>query len=106
MSACELTCGLMLALARHVVPAGAALKEGRWERAQYTGTELYGKSLAVFGLGRVGREVAARMLAFGMKVRYATGVFLEYRFHILINKFDLDLTHRDPLSAIDRYLFL
>lgn len=75
LSACELTCGLMLALARHVVPAGAALKDGRWERAQYTGTELYGKNLAVFGLGRVGREVATRMLAFGMKVRYATGVF-------------------------------
>ncbi|XP_023941614.1 D-3-phosphoglycerate dehydrogenase [Bicyclus anynana] len=68
LSACELTCGLTLALARHVVPASAALKEGRWERAQYTGTEVFGKTMGVIGLGRVGREVAFRMNAFGMKV--------------------------------------
>ncbi|XP_041987809.1 D-3-phosphoglycerate dehydrogenase [Aricia agestis] len=68
MSACELTCGLAVALARHVVAAGSALRAGRWERAQHTGTELYGKTLAVLGLGRVGREVAKRMHAFGMKV--------------------------------------
>ncbi|CAH2211291.1 jg21643, partial [Pararge aegeria aegeria] len=67
LSACELTCGLTLALARHIVPAAAALKDGRWERAQYTGTEVFGKTLAVLGLGRVGREVAVRMNAFGMK---------------------------------------
>ncbi|CAG4942310.1 unnamed protein product [Colias eurytheme] len=68
MSACELTCGLILNLARHVVPAASALKAGRWERALYTGTEVNGKVLAVLGLGRVGREVAIRMRAFGMKV--------------------------------------
>lgn len=69
MSACELTCGLLLAVARHVVPAASALRAGRWERTQHTGTELYGKTLAVLGLGRVGREVAVRMNTFGMKVR-------------------------------------
>ncbi|OWR41229.1 D-3-phosphoglycerate dehydrogenase [Danaus plexippus] len=68
MSACELTCGLILALARHVVPAAAALRAGKWERTQHTGTELNGKTLAILGLGRVGREVAIRMNAFGMKV--------------------------------------
>ncbi|CAH2103364.1 unnamed protein product [Euphydryas editha] len=68
MSACELTCGLMLALARHVVPAATALRAGQWERTQHTGTELYGKTLAILGLGRVGREVAVRMSAFGMKI--------------------------------------
>lgn len=68
MSACELTCGLTLSLARHIVPAATALKAGRWERTQHTGTELYGKTLAILGLGRVGREVAIRMHAFGMKV--------------------------------------
>lgn len=51
-----------------MVPAAAALRAGRWERAQHTGTELYGKTLAVLGLGRVGREVAVRMNAFGMTV--------------------------------------
>ncbi|KAM3968657.1 D-3-phosphoglycerate dehydrogenase [Aphomia sociella] len=68
MSACELTCGLTMALARHIVPAAAAFKDGRWERAKYTGTELNGRTLAIIGLGRVGREVAVRMHAFGMKI--------------------------------------
>lgn len=68
LSACELTCGLTLALSRHIVPAATALKAGRWERTQHTGTELNGKTLAILGLGRVGREVAVRMNAFGMKV--------------------------------------
>lgn len=68
LSACELTCGLMLSLARNVVPAAAAMRAGRWERTQHTGTELFGKTLGVIGLGRVGREVAIRMKAFGMTV--------------------------------------
>ncbi|CAH4038902.1 D-3-phosphoglycerate dehydrogenase [Pieris brassicae] len=68
MSACELTCGLILALARHVVPAATSLKAGRWDRALYTGTEVNNRTLAVLGLGRVGREVAVRMRSFGMKV--------------------------------------
>ncbi|CAH0578254.1 unnamed protein product [Chrysodeixis includens] len=68
LSACELTCSLILNLSRHVVPAAAALRAGRWDRALYTGTELNGKTLAILGLGRVGREVAIRMHAFGMKI--------------------------------------
>ena len=44
------------------------MKEGRWDRKLYTGSELYGKTLAVLGLGRIGKEVASRMNAFGMKV--------------------------------------
>lgn len=68
LSACELTCSLILNLSRHVVPAASALRAGRWDRALYTGTELNGKTLAILGLGRVGREVAVRMHAFGMKV--------------------------------------
>lgn len=44
------------------------MKAGRWDRKLYTGTELSGKTLAVLGLGRIGREVAFRMQAFGMKV--------------------------------------
>lgn len=68
LSACELTCGLVLSLARHVVPAAAALRAGRWDRALYTGSEVHGKTLAILGLGRVGREVATRMHAFGMTI--------------------------------------
>ena len=44
------------------------MKEGRWDRKLYSGSELYGKTLAVLGLGRIGREVASRMKAWGMRV--------------------------------------
>ncbi|XP_059059838.1 D-3-phosphoglycerate dehydrogenase [Achroia grisella] len=68
LSASEFTCGLMLALARHIAPAATDFKNGQWMRAKYTGTELHGKTLGVIGLGRVGRQVATRMNAFGMMV--------------------------------------
>ncbi|KAJ8929307.1 hypothetical protein NQ314_018015 [Rhamnusium bicolor] len=67
ISACELTCSLITSLARNVIPAAASLKAGRWDRKLYTGHELYGKTLAILGLGRIGREVAIRMQAWGMK---------------------------------------
>uniref|UniRef100_A0A1B6KWA9 D-3-phosphoglycerate dehydrogenase n=1 Tax=Graphocephala atropunctata TaxID=36148 RepID=A0A1B6KWA9_9HEMI len=67
ISACELTCALITALARHVAQGCQSLKEGRWDRKLYSGSELSGKTLAVLGLGRIGREVASRMQAFGMK---------------------------------------
>lgn len=44
------------------------MKEGRWDRKLYAGAELYGKTLAILGLGRIGREVAIRMNTWGMKV--------------------------------------
>lgn len=68
ISACELTCTLMGCLARHVVPAGASMVAGRWDRKIYSGNELYGKTLAVLGLGRIGLEVARRMKVWGMTV--------------------------------------
>lgn len=67
IAAAEHTFGLMLALARHI-PAGAqSLREGRWDRKLYMGTELYGKTLGIIGLGRIGQAVAQRAQAFGMK---------------------------------------
>ncbi|KAF6197947.1 hypothetical protein GE061_007690 [Apolygus lucorum] len=68
ISACELTCALITSLARNVSPGSQSLKEGRWDRKLYTGEELSGKTLGVLGLGRIGREVASRMAAFGMKI--------------------------------------
>lgn len=53
---------------RFIPQACGALKNGVWDRKKYMGNELYGKTLAILGLGRIGREVAARMQAFGMKV--------------------------------------
>ena len=44
------------------------MKQEKWERAKFMGTELQGKTLAILGLGRIGREVAFRMKAFGMHI--------------------------------------
>ncbi len=55
-------------IGRHIPQACAALKNGIWDRKTYMGNELFGKTLAILGLGRIGREVAIRMQAFGMKV--------------------------------------
>ena len=51
------------------VPQGySTMKAGRWDRKKFMGVELCGKTLAIIGLGRIGREVAIRMQSFGMKV--------------------------------------
>ncbi|MCU1462771.1 MAG: serA [Acidimicrobiales bacterium] len=68
LSAAEHTMALLLAQARNVPQAHAALKSGKWERSRWEGIELHGKVLGVVGLGRVGALVAQRALAFGMKL--------------------------------------
>ena len=59
---------LMLALVRHIGPAHKHMTEGGWDRSKFSGRQLLGKSLGVVGLGRIGRAVAERALAFGMTV--------------------------------------
>jgi D-3-phosphoglycerate dehydrogenase len=68
ISAAEHTLALLLAQARNVPQADAALKAGKWERADWEGVELAGKTIGVIGLGRVGALVAHRAAAFGMRV--------------------------------------
>ena len=68
VSAAELAVALLLAAARHVAPASAALRNGEWKRSRYTGTELYEKTVGIIGLGRIGVLVAQRLSAFGMHV--------------------------------------
>jgi len=68
ISTCEHTWSLMLSMSRNVPNANASLKEGKWDRNRYMGVELYGKTLGIIGLGRIGTEVARRAMAFGMKV--------------------------------------
>lgn len=68
LSAAEHTMALMLAQARNVPQAHSALKAGRWERSKWNGVELSDKTLGIVGLGRIGRLVAQRSLAFGMKI--------------------------------------
>uniref|UniRef100_T1JC31 D-3-phosphoglycerate dehydrogenase n=1 Tax=Strigamia maritima TaxID=126957 RepID=T1JC31_STRMM len=66
ISAAEHACAMMLALAREIPQACYSLKACKWDRSGFVGTEMQGKTLGVVGLGRVGREVAFRMQAFGM----------------------------------------
>jgi D-3-phosphoglycerate dehydrogenase len=68
ISAAEHTIGLLVALARNIPQAHAALKEGRWERSSYGGIELAGKTLGVLGFGRIGQQVASRAVGLGMRV--------------------------------------
>jgi D-3-phosphoglycerate dehydrogenase len=67
-SAAELAVALMLAAARHIGPAHAALTRGEWKRSRYTGIELFEKTVGIVGLGRIGVLVAQRLAAFGMQV--------------------------------------
>lgn len=68
VSAAELAITLLLASARFVSPAHAALRAGKWARSKYTGAEIFEKTLGIVGFGRIGQLVAARMQAFGMNV--------------------------------------
>ena len=68
LSAAEQTMALLLSQARNVPQAHSALKNGKWERSKWEGVELYGKTLGVVGLGKIGALVAQRALAFGMRL--------------------------------------
>lgn len=68
ISTAEHAFGLLLSSARHIPQAHNALKAGKWDRKTYVGVELYGKTLGIIGLGRIGSELAMRARAFGMKV--------------------------------------
>ena len=64
----EHTLGLIIAAARNITHAAAALREGRWERTKFIGVEIRGKTLGVLGLGRIGTEVARRAQSFEMRI--------------------------------------
>src|SRR5690348_2345907 len=65
ISTAELSFAMILSLARKVPQAHGSMAGGKWDRKQYQGVELHGKTLGVLGLGRIGSEVAKRGLAFG-----------------------------------------
>ena len=60
LSTAELTCGMIMCLARQIpqATASASMKDGKWDRKKFMGTELNGKTLGILGLGRIRREVA------------------------------------------------
>ncbi len=68
VSTAEHTMALMLSMCRNIAQANQSLRNGKWDRKKYKGTELQGKTLGIIGLGKIGREVALRSKAFGMSV--------------------------------------
>ena len=56
LAAAELAVALLLALARNIPQADASLRAGKWERKKFVGTEIYGKTVGIIGLGKIGRE--------------------------------------------------
>ena len=73
-SVAELTLGHMFALARFIGISNYTMREGKWEKKAYKGTELGGKTLGLIGMGRIARELAKRAEAIGMKIMY-TDIF-------------------------------
>jgi D-3-phosphoglycerate dehydrogenase len=67
VSAAELAVSLLLAVARNVVPANLALKNGQWKRSQFGGVELQDKTVGIIGIGKIGMLVAQRLAGFDMK---------------------------------------
>ncbi len=67
-AAAEHTIALMLSMARNIPAADLSTKAGLWERSKFTGTEVFGKTLGIIGLGKIGSHVAKVALSLGMKV--------------------------------------
>ncbi len=68
ISTAEHTMSMILALSRNIPQAYTSMREGKWDRKKFMGTEIYNKTLGVIGLGRIGVEVTKRALSFKMKV--------------------------------------
>ena len=68
IATCELTFSMMMALARNIPQAHGSMTTGEWNRKAFKGVELYGKTLGILGMGRIGGEVARRAVAFGVRV--------------------------------------
>jgi len=101
ISAAEHACAMMLSAARRIPQATADLKLGRWNKKQFTGVELEGKTLSIIGLGKIGREVALRMQAFGMKtIAYDPMIPDEYaaQLHIELLPLHENFIHADFIT--------
>ena len=77
MATAEMTLALMLAAGRNIPQAHASLKAGEWQRGDFVGTQLYGKTLGIIGFGRVGKLVSERAKAFGMEILVYDPVIME-----------------------------
>ena len=96
ISTAELSFAMLLSLARKVPQAHGSMAAGKWDRKQFQGAEVFGKTLGVLGMGRIGSEVAKRALAFGMKVLAYDPFLTEARARAIgVELLDLDEVYRD-----------
>ncbi len=91
ISVAELAIGLMLSLARLIPTANQDTKNGNWNRQQFLGTELYGKTIGIVGAGRIGYLTARRAQSLGMKV-------LAYEPYISRDNLRLSAVHAELIS--------
>jgi len=102
ISTCEHAFALMLSVARNIPLAHISLKNKTWERSKFKGVELNSKTLGIIGLGRIGKEVAKRALAFGMEVlAYDPFITLDIADKLGITKVELvDLLNKSDFITI------
>jgi D-3-phosphoglycerate dehydrogenase / 2-oxoglutarate reductase len=67
ISTAEHAFSLLVSIARSIPQAHASVKEGKWDRKSFEGVELHGKTIGILGMGRIGTEIARRVIAFGMR---------------------------------------
>jgi D-3-phosphoglycerate dehydrogenase len=102
VSVAELAMAQLLALARHIPAADAAMKQGKWEKKKFVGEEVRDKVLGLVGFGRIGQEVARRASAFGMKI-IAHDPFVSEQ---TASHLDVELVGLDDLFARADYVSL
>jgi D-3-phosphoglycerate dehydrogenase len=102
IAAAEHTWAMLLAMSRNIPQAQASLRAGKWERSKFTGVEVYGKTLGILGLGKIGSHVANYAIAFGMKViAYDPFVTKEYA-----DKLGVELKDVDSVIKASDYITL
>jgi D-3-phosphoglycerate dehydrogenase len=94
----ELAFALMIAMPNHIVKGHESMKKGEWIKKQLKRTELYGKTLGIFGCGRIGTEIGKRAKAFGMKVIGYDPFLNSHEFIEIINDLDTMLPKCDYIS--------
>jgi len=99
-STAEHAMSLILALSRNIPQAYLSLKSGKWERSKFTGVELYGKTLGIIGLGRIGSSVAKMAKSFNMKIV----VFDPFISMDIASKLEVEMVNMKELLSCSDYI--
>ncbi|MGE5696471.1 MAG: phosphoglycerate dehydrogenase [Candidatus Sericytochromatia bacterium] len=99
-SAAEHAVALLLAAARQIPAADASLREHTWKRSSFSGTEIFGKTVGVVGLGRIGQLVAQRLAGFGTRVV----AYDPYVSHALAAQLGIEMLSLDELLGVADFI--